>query len=274
MTLAPAAPLHAPASQTAPQAAPQAATQAAPARVGSGQQLVRNALGEKVVEGEWDPRPLVTALCPDPAYWRGRRVLDIGANTLGLSLELARMGARVHAIEPDPFDTLAQYQPTVRDLIAKENLSVTIERAGLFDAHRQAQLLGIDRFDTVLCLGLIYHFRDPLGMLLSVAAVKTEHLFISSQTHPGEDFALVNRTDPKHYPRVDTTQHMTGWHPTRPMLVRMLRQAGYTDIIATTDPAINFPNKPIKKVTNSAYYRATWTGTPDAEVIAREYCPR
>lgn len=36
--------------------------------------------------------------------WEGKRVLDIGANTLGLSVEIARAGGIVTGAEPDPYN--------------------------------------------------------------------------------------------------------------------------------------------------------------------------
>lgn len=60
--------------------------------------------GDTLFNGEWDSKKLNEAITAgNPNYWKGRTVLDLGANTGGLSLELARMGAKVTAAEPDPY---------------------------------------------------------------------------------------------------------------------------------------------------------------------------
>ena len=61
--------------------------------------------GEIIFNGGWDSRELYKAVTGDlsESYWLGRRVLDIGANTSGLSVEIARRGATVVAAEPDPY---------------------------------------------------------------------------------------------------------------------------------------------------------------------------
>ena len=70
----------------------------------SATQTVYGRNGDLLFHGEWDSKKLCEAITAgNPDYWKGRSVLDMGANTGGLSRELARMGANVTAAQPDPY---------------------------------------------------------------------------------------------------------------------------------------------------------------------------
>jgi SAM-dependent methyltransferase len=242
------------------------------AKVHQGAQTIYNGKGEAVILGQWDPRPLFKAISgSEKNYWVGKRVLDIGANTFGLSIEIARAGASVVAIEPDPFNWYFKLvEATVNALITEEGLDLSIHRAGLFEAAQ------FGAFDTVLLLGVIYHFRDPQYMLDFLSTLEVKDVVISSQTAVGKDLHLVNRRNfdlmPKDFWSDDIV--LSGWHPTRPLLERMLVWAGFDNVIALTDPTVNFPLKPMKGLTNSAYYRATKVRATDPEASRRVYYPR
>jgi 2-polyprenyl-3-methyl-5-hydroxy-6-metoxy-1,4-benzoquinol methylase len=236
-----------------------------------GCQTIFSRSGEIAFTGEWDSRALLTAISHEGSgYWRGKRVLDIGANTSGLSIEIARSGAEVVAIDPDPYsNTIALARGVVERIIREENLQIALHRAELFDAHN------FGKFDAVLCLGLIYHFRYPQYVVDYLSTLEVHHLFISTQTHPGSDLALVNRRDPSVL-RPDFLSDdivLTGWHPTRPLFERMLGWAGFGEITPLTDQSINFPQKP-PGLTNSAYYRATKVHSTKPHVAKRQFYPR
>lgn len=238
----------------------------------AGAQTIYSRSGEVLILGQWDPKPLFQAVSGnDHSYWRGKRVLDIGANTFGLSIELARAGASVVGIEPDPFDWYFNLvRETVESVIAEEDLSLSIHKDGLFEAGKYGS------FDCILLLGVIYHFRDPQYLLDFLSTLDTKDIVISTQTATGDAFHLVNRRDegmmPKGFWSDDIV--LSGWHPTRPLLERMIRWSGFDNVTALTDPSVNFPNKPLKGLTNSAYYRATKVKTVDPEASRKVYYPR
>lgn len=230
--------------------------------------------GEILFRGGWDSKQLFTAISGgNPSYWQNRRVLDIGANTSGLSVELARSGASVVAIEPDPYlNTKALVEDVLQSIVATEGLDLQLRKLGLFDAA------DLGPFDTVLCLGLVYHFRDQQFVIDYLSTVDTGELIISNQTHPGDMLAIVNRMDEstgmpkgfwKNYP-----DPLSGWHPTRPMFERMLEFGGFGDIVPLTNPKINFPDKPLPGVTNSSYYRATKVRSINPYESRLQYLPR
>ena len=89
-----------------------------------------------------------------PEDLSGRTALDIGCNAGFYSLELARRGAEVTAIDFDPNYlrqatwVLEQYQLSER---------VTLRQMQVYDlAHEEQQ------YDIVLFMGVFYHLRYPL----------------------------------------------------------------------------------------------------------------
>ena len=236
-----------------------------------GCQSVFDTNGETLFLGEWDPLALFEAISDNEVtYWEGRRVLDIGANTAGLSLEIARRGASVVALEPDPYlNSRSMTLNLINQLANEEGLSISCEKAGLFDAHQ------FGNFDTVLCLGLIYHFRDPQYCLDYLSTMRMQHLIVSCQTEPGEELILHNRRGLGSLPKdfFPESTILTGWRPTRPLFERMLQWAGFTDIRALTDPTYNFPQEP-SGLTNSAYYKATQAKSTYPGINRQLYYPR
>lgn len=227
--------------------------------------------GEKLFDGEWDPVALyLTLSAGSDDFWRNKRVLDIGANTCGLSIEIARRGASVVALEPDPYkNTYAKSAHIVKRIVSSEGLDLTVAQTGLFGAHEYKG------FDAVLCLGLLYHFRYPQLTLDYLSTLEMEWLFLGTQVHPGNSLALMNRRDESVLPAsfLNPSIVLTGWHPTRPLLERMLKWAGFDDVCSLTVDAHCFPNKQ-KGLTNSAYYRCRRVGIVDPGLAMAEFYPR
>ena len=227
---------------------------------------------ELLFEGEWDPKVLIDIILTesDPSFFSGKRVLDIGANTGGLSLEIARLGADTVASEPDPYNNnISLTHDILMNLAEEESLNLAIERKDFFSCH----LLG--KFDIILCLGLIYHFRYSQYMLDYLSFLNPDTLFISTQTHPASDIALYNRRDPSILKESFLKKEivLTGWHPTRPLFERMLRWSGFDEVVSLTEAEFNFPKKQVG-ATNSAYYRAKCVESKDPEKEKVVYYPR
>lgn len=114
-----------------------------------------------------------------PADLRGWSALDIGCNAGFYSVELARRGADVLAIDHDPH-YLRQARWARRHYRLQERLR--LRRMDVFD------LAGLrERFDLVLFLGVFYHLRYPM-LGLDIAAAKAKRLFVmQSLSLPGAD---------------------------------------------------------------------------------------
>jgi SAM-dependent methyltransferase len=237
-----------------------------------GCQTIYNLHGDRVFDAEWDPLELyLTLTCGDDGFWNGKKVLDIGANTCGLSIEIARRGAEVVALEPDPYNvTYALSKSIVDEIVEKEKLKLTVIKAGLFQAH------DYKGFDAVLCLGLLYHFRYPQLILDYLSTLEMEWLFLSTQVHPGDELVLVNRVEPSiKFPEnfFNPSIILTGWHPTRPLLAKMLYCSKFDDVQSLTDQPYVFPQKQ-PGLTNSAYFRARRVGIVDPLIAMSEFYPR
>lgn len=244
-------------------------------KINYGCQTIYSEAGKILFSGLWDSRQLFKAVTGPEGdnYWLGRRVLDIGANSSGLSVEIARRGASVVAIEPDPYQNVrAPAEEILNRLIEKENLSLELRSDSIFDAHN------LGKFDTVLCLGLVYHFRDQQFIIDYLSTLDMKDLVISNQTSSGDGLVMVNRMDvsvpcPESF-WATYTDALSGWHPTRPMFERMLYYAGFDDVLPLTDPTINFPHKPLPGITNSSYYRAQKARSVEPIASRYVYLPR
>lgn len=218
--------------------------------------------GVKIFNGEWDPKVMFDVLTAgDPSFWSQKRVLEIGGNTGGLAIEIARRGAEVLLAEPDPYENnFSRGSDAFYRTISKENLAVEYRRIDLFES------LSLNaEFDVIVCLGLIYHFKYPQLIIDHLSQMAPDYLFISTQTHPGTELAMYNRQHPGILPErlLDPNGALTGWHPTRPLFEAMLRAGGFDEVASLTE-SLNFPNK-LPGLTNSAYYRAKCTGSKSPE---------
>jgi 2-polyprenyl-3-methyl-5-hydroxy-6-metoxy-1,4-benzoquinol methylase len=86
---------------------------------------------------------------------RGQSVLDAGCWTGGVSLILERLGCEVTAI-----DEIGKYPHALKFLAQAFGLcSLTALNKSIYELG-EAQFL--ERYDTVFCLGVIYHISDPI----------------------------------------------------------------------------------------------------------------
>lgn len=108
-----------------------------------------------------------------PRDARGLRVLDIGCSDGAFSFEMERRGAAVTAI----------------DLVAAEATGFAVARRILgsrveyrIDSVYNLAADRYGRFDVVLCLGVLYHLRQPLAALDAVRSVMKEgaRLFLAT----------------------------------------------------------------------------------------------
>ncbi|MCW8196139.1 TIGR04290 family methyltransferase [Proteobacteria bacterium 005FR1] len=114
-----------------------------------------------------------------PANLDGWTALDIGCNAGFYSIELARRGAQVTAIDSNP-----HYLEQARWAAPQFGVEDKIE-------FRQQQVYELaqddERYDLVLFLGVLYHLRYPL-LALDIVSRKAKNLMcLQTMTMPGED---------------------------------------------------------------------------------------
>lgn len=114
-----------------------------------------------------------------PARLDGWTVLDIGCNAGFYSIELARRGAQVTAIDSNP-----HYLQQARWAAPQFGVEDRIE-------FRQQQVYELARdegcYDLVLFLGVLYHLRYPLLALDIVSRKARRLLCLQTMTMPGEE---------------------------------------------------------------------------------------
>ncbi|KCZ47783.1 bifunctional 2-polyprenyl-6-hydroxyphenol methylase/3-demethylubiquinol 3-O-methyltransferase UbiG [Hyphomonas sp. CY54-11-8] len=193
----------------------------------------------------WDIAKVLDAGFP-AGFWEGKRVLDIGANCGGLSVELVRRGATVHAAEP--YEPYRQKIEWLRGTLGIPEERLSISGDALFDIRPEET----SHMDVVLFLGLAYHFRYPQLVLDYVGQFDADHFVVSTQCIEGESDFLQNRSDIT--PQYLGDQPLLGWHATRPLFLKMLEWAGMSDPRLIEHPHVNRGGA--KTTTNNAYFIA------------------
>ena len=168
-----------------------------------------------------------------PADLHGRRVLDIGCNAGFYSLELARRGASVLAIDHDE-----RYLAQARFAADVEGLPVTFRKLSVYDVA----LLG-ERFDIVLFLGVFYHLRHPLLALDLIHEHVAGDMLVFQSLQRGAhvempiaaDYAIHETAmfDDPRWPKLHFIEHRYSqdptnwWFPNGAASAAMLRSAGF-----------------------------------------------
>jgi tRNA (mo5U34)-methyltransferase len=116
-----------------------------------------------------------------PQDLAGWRALDVGCNAGFYSLELARRGAHVVGLDLDE-----HYLAEARRAAERFGLAdrVEVRRGTVFDLARAAE-----RWDLVLCMGILDHVRYPLLALDLVARVVDRLLVLQTLTLAREERA-------------------------------------------------------------------------------------
>ena len=144
---------------------------------------------------------------------RGRRVLDIGTWSGAVSLILARLGADVTSI-----DTGAAYIDALTYLAEAFELPV---RARVQSIHE----IDDDGYDTIFCLGVLYHLADPVAALARCyAALRPGGLLCV------ESYVLDTDERVAEYFGPSVGRPNVGYRPSPSTLRCWIADAGYQDI--------------------------------------------
>ncbi len=143
------------------------------ARLGTLRQVVRQDVVSRQLAGHLADRP-------------GQRILDIGCGQGSQLLVLARRGHLVTGLDSsatllsDLEGSLRAEPPEVRD-------RVHLVRG---DALRAGDLFGPERFDGVLCHGVLMYLPDPDPLLAAIAAVTVPGGLVSLLVRNGDALAM------------------------------------------------------------------------------------
>jgi FkbM family methyltransferase len=85
-------------------------------------------------------------------------------------------------------------------------------------------ILGLGRFDLVLCFGLLYHLENPMLAMRHLRGLTEKCLLLESMCLPEEKSAMLLRAEPK---QEDQSLTDLALYPTEGSLVKMLYRAGF-----------------------------------------------
>ncbi len=168
------------------------------------------------------------------------RILDLGAHEAGFAIELARRGAEVVAIEArDGHVAKAEF---VKEALGLDRLSIVQGNV------RDVTSLVSSEFDIVLCLGLLYHLdgqgacalMHDLRRLTKLFAVVETQISLSDRasfSHDGQTYW--GRPSPEVTTRPGAAVDVANaFWLTRPSLLNLLADAGYTSVLDCANPVI------------------------------------
>lgn len=169
-----------------------------------------------------------------PGDLSGKTVLDVGCNAGFYTIELAKRGAHVTAIDLDPH-YLKQAEWAVAQHGLQEN--VVLKQQQVYDLGREEK-----EYDIIWFMGVFYHLRYPL-LALDILARKTKEMLVfQTLTMPGEDVYEVsedyelNDRDKmldKGWPRMAFIENKLNgdptnwWAPNATCIKAMLRTCGF-----------------------------------------------
>jgi tRNA (mo5U34)-methyltransferase len=177
-----------------------------------------------------------------PENLRGWKVLDIGCNAGFYSIELAKRGANVLAIDIDQ-----HYLKQAKWVVRQFNLQESIK----FDQMQVYDLARIDgKFDLVWFMGVLYHLRYPM-LAMDIVTQKVKRLLVfQTLTMPGkevyeppDDLGIHGRDKMKMegWPKMAFIEKMLSsdptnwWAPNHACVEAMLRSCGMETVAAPED---------------------------------------
>lgn len=170
------------------------------------------------VDAEWRSELKWDRVLPAVKNMEGRRVCDIGANS---GYYMYRM------LDQNP-ELVVGLDPTVKyylQFLALQKL--TAPNTLHYEPFGLEELIHYPKFfDTIFCMGILYHHRDPVSILrmINESMVKGGQLIVESQGIPGDGpFALFPE---KTYAKVKGTYFV----PTATCLVNWLKKSYFEDI--------------------------------------------
>lgn len=146
----------------------------------------------------------------------GKSVIDVGTWDGFYAFEMERRGAKtVVATDKYQWSGLG-IGNAAAFLLAHEALESNVERIVIDPEDVRARTMG--KYYAVLCLGVLYHVDDPLGLLERMSSLATTHLVVESLVDPSPNAPpLLPVRDPRVHgccpsiPWVESRLQKLGW---------------------------------------------------------------
>lgn len=170
------------------------------------------------LDAEWRSDYKWDRLAPHLPDQSGKRVLDVGANNAYYLFRLAAQNPD-YMLAIDPVPRLWYQFQILQHYARLPNLEFAMwgwQELDAFDAL----------FDTIFCMGILYHHRDPMGLLKNLlAALKPGGLLVmESIVIPGDESICL-------YPPDRYAMMRNVWFvPTVPAMKHMLQRAKFVDV--------------------------------------------
>jgi len=173
-----------------------------------------------------------------PEDLTGKHVIDVGAWDGYFSFEAEKRGAEVLAIDT----VMWKEGPTFDSEKNKEvhhtgkrgfnfakkmlNSKVRSERVEVMDLDDASQ------YDLVLCLGILYHMKDPFGMCKKMFEITKEGGQLILETHIDcEVEGIMNKPMMRFYPDKECNNDPgTWWGPNPGCVIAMLKVVGFKEV--------------------------------------------
>lgn len=175
-------------------------------------------LFSQMIDCEWQSNLKWDRLSPHLPDLKGKTIADIGCNNGYYMYRMLAHDPR-KVIGFDPSSVYAHQFYLLQHFFQEqrlEYLTLGVEHSSLFAEY----------FDVILCLGVIYHRKDPITMLEEVRGALREGgtVFIESITIEGEDSTTV-------FPEDRYAQMRNVWFlPTTRALVNFMKRAKFREI--------------------------------------------
>lgn len=166
------------------------------------------------------------------AWVKGKRVWDVGAADLGLSLKFLEMGAaHVTALELEHYpghDILRNKYP---GLLPKDRFLLTTGAGADIEStdFTARTMSDAERPDLIFFPGVLYHLRGPYNAIRNLAHVAKDGTRLCLETH-GTKFADDSRALMEWIPKRALNDDPTNfWQPNAACVLGMLQRAGWRE---------------------------------------------
>ena len=210
-------------------------------------------LGNGIVTPGADTSPLRLPLIHLPEDLGGMSVLDIGSWDGFFAFECERRGAR-RVLATDSYSWSDEGWGSKAGFnLARRALNSKVEDMEIDVLDLSPERVGV--FDLVLCLGVLYHMRDPLRMLERVSSVTGDRLILDTHV----DLLMLHRPAIAFYEGRELNDDPTNWCGPNPAAVNaMLRTVGFRRV-EIVSPQLSRPHRLARAIKRSLLYRESFS---------------
>ena len=148
-----------------------------------------------------------------PTSMAGMYVLDVGSADGFYSVEFAKRGANVLAVDAAP-----KMIARVKFLAEEMGLPISVQ------VCTGEEMQSNDKFDILFNLGLLYHSRHPFLLLENLAKTFHKQMYLETIVADGDEPFLFLK------PPQENVHYVPKWIPTKSCVIEMLKYLGYSSI--------------------------------------------